>query len=98
MALKVARHECSLVTILFYIIPRKCSLATILFSAMMIDGGQVQHKRMFAKGTFMKGDCSMEMVSESDLVHVALLSCVSARIMQGVRDALLAFLSAWKSI
>ena len=46
----------------------------------------------------MKGDCSMEMVSESDLVRVALLSCASARIMQGVRDALLAFLSAWKSI
>ena len=39
----------------------------------------------------MKGDCSMEMVSESDLIHVALLSCAGARIMQGVRDTLLAF-------
>ena len=47
--------------------------------------------RMFAKGTFMKGDCSMEMVSESDLIHVTLLSCAGARIIQGVRDALLAF-------
>ena len=91
MALKVAPHECSLVTIPSYITPRKCSLATILFSATRIDGGQVQHKRMFAKGTFMKGDCSMEMVSESDLIHVALLSCAGARIMQGVRGALLAF-------
>ena len=86
MALKVAPNECSLVTIPSYITLRKCSLATILFSAMRIDGAQVQHKRMFAKGTFMKSDCSMEMVSESDLIHVALLSCAGARIMLGVRD------------
>ena len=39
----------------------------------------------------MKGDCSMEMVSESDLIHVALLSGAGARIMLGVRDALLVF-------
>ena len=38
----------------------------------------------------MRGDRSMEMVSERSY-DVALLSCAGARIMQGVRDALFAF-------
>ena len=75
VALKVALHEYSLVTIPSYVHhPCKCSLVTILFPAMRIDGGQVRHENV-GKGTFMKGDRSMEMVSERsyDLCGFALL-------------------------
>ena len=64
VALKIAPHEYSLVTIPSYITPSKCSLATILFPAMRIDGGAGPTQENVRKGTFMKGDRSIEITSE----------------------------------
>ena len=50
--------------VLSYITPSKCSLATILFPAMRIDGGAGPTQENVRKGTFMKGDRSIEIASE----------------------------------